>query len=89
MHAADDPDMTWATRTQSIRIADRVGYSHAFLQSTGQHTGEVPFAKGVVTDLVTIGGQTLAVVDWDTPELPERVHVANLARVDSRQFGAD
>lgn len=79
--------MTWAERTQAIKIGDRVGYSHAFLQSTGQHTGPVPFAKGTVTDLVPFGSATLAIVDWDTPDIPDRVNVANLARVGSLSYG--
>jgi hypothetical protein len=79
--------MAWAERTQSIKIGDKVGYSHAFLKSTGQHTGSVPFAKGTVTDLVTFGSATLALVDWDTPDMPERVNVANLARVGSLAYG--
>ncbi len=79
--------MNWASRTHSIRIGDRVGYSHAFLKSTGQFTGPVPFAKGKVTDLVGFGGLTLAIVAWDTPDMPERVNVANLARVGSLSYG--
>jgi hypothetical protein len=79
--------MAWADRTQAIRIGDQVGYSHAFLKSTGQHTGIVPFARGKVTDLTVFGSATLAIVAWDTPDMPERVNVANLARVGSLAHG--
>lgn len=73
--------MNWAARSQPIQVGDRVCYSKRFLQSTGQYTGDVPFARGTVTALVPLGSTTLAEITWDTPELPERVNVANLSRV--------
>ncbi len=79
--------MTWAARVKPIRVGDIVGYSHAFLNSTGQYTGDVPRAKGKVTDLVAAGPLILAIVEWDTPDMPERVNVANLARVGSLAYG--
>jgi hypothetical protein len=36
---------------------------------------------------VTFGRLTLAIVNWDTPGMPERVNVANLARVGSLAYG--
>ena len=59
-----------------------MGYSKAFLQSTGQYTGDVPFARGQVTALHPVGSETLlAEIEWDRPDLPPRVNVRNLSTV--------
>lgn len=80
--------MNWADRTRPIQVGDQVGYSHAFLKSTGQHTGDAPRAKGKVVDLVKVGDRlTLALIDWDTPDMPRRVSTANLARVGTLAYG--
>jgi hypothetical protein len=71
--------MSWANRTRPINVGDTVAYSKAFLQSTGQYTGDVPHARGKVTALVPIGTETiLAEIDWNTPDIPARVNVKNL-----------
>ncbi|WP_254509547.1 hypothetical protein [Anatilimnocola floriformis] len=71
----------WAKRQAEIQVGDRVCYSQRFLQSTGQYTGDVPFARGIVTALVPLGSIMLAEIDWQNDELPARVNVANLSRV--------
>ncbi|MDZ4858036.1 MAG: hypothetical protein SGI88_03565 [Candidatus Hydrogenedentes bacterium] len=73
--------MTWTKRVQTINEGDQVAYSAAWLRSTGQYTGDVPFARGVVKKLVPLGQTTLAEVDWGNPDIPSRVNVANLSRV--------
>lgn len=52
--------MSWAERVPKIAVGDRVCYRRAFLQSTGQCTGEAPFARGVVLDIVRLGEVELA-----------------------------
>ena len=52
--------MTWAKHTLPIQIGDEIAYSAAFLNNTGQHTGEAPFARGTVTNLVPLGATMLA-----------------------------
>ena len=70
----------WAERTSSVKVGDIVGYSKAFLQSTGQYTGDVPFARGKVLALRTIGTETiLAEIEWDKPDIPNLVNVRNLS----------
>jgi len=70
----------WRTRSQPIQVGDIVGYSKAFLQSTGQYTGDAPFARGKVTSLHPLGTETiLAEIEWDKPDLPSRVNVRNLS----------
>lgn len=72
----------WTERTAAIQVGDQVGYSKAFLQSTGQHTGDVPHARGKVVELVPVGGALmLAEIEWDRPGLPPRVNVNNLSTV--------
>ncbi len=70
-----------------IKVGDKVGYSHDWLRSTGNHTGPIPFARGVVIELAELSpGCTLARVDWNDPDIPARVHVGNLARVGSAKW---
>lgn len=80
--------MTWTERTKPIAVGDQVAMTAAFLRSTGQYTGDVPHAKGIVASLVPLGSITLAEIDWDTPDMPRRVAVANLCLIGSREYGA-
>ena len=69
----------WQDRTRPVQVGDTVGYSKAFLQSTGQYTGDAPFARGKVLALQPLGQDTiLAEIEWDKPDLPARVNVRNL-----------
>jgi hypothetical protein len=78
----------WTKRTQPIKVGDTVGYSKQFLQSTGQYTGDAPFARGKVTELLSLGSDTvLAEIDWDRPDLPPRVNVKNLSTIKQIQLG--
>ena len=79
---------TWRERSQPIQVGDTVGYSKQFLQSTGQYTGDVPFARGKVTALLPLGSETvLAEIEWNSPDLPPRVNVKNLSTVKQIQLG--
>jgi hypothetical protein len=71
----------WTERVAEIKAGDTVAYAKAWLKSTGQYTGDTPRARGVVKTIEPVGGLRLAVIAWDTPELPERVNVKNLIRV--------
>ncbi len=68
-----------------ITVGSHVCYSAAFLRSTGMYTGPIPFAKGKVTAVEDLG-PGLAVIDWDTPDVPERVLVTNLKIVGEREL---
>lgn len=66
----------------SVNVGDRVAYSVQFLRSIGCTTGDMPQARGVVTELKPLGGSTtLAAIAWDSGDFPSRVNVANLAKV--------
>jgi len=77
--------MGWTKRTAAIQTGDTVAYSKQFLQSTGQLTGDTPFARGKVTGLTTLGSLVLAEIAWegsaDRADLPGKVNVKNLSRV--------
>ena len=68
-------------RKHEIAVGDKVGYSRAFLKSTGMFTGDIPRAKGIVTKLEPLGNNALATINWDLPDIPKRVLAGNLARV--------
>lgn len=71
-----------------LTVGDKVAYSAAWLRSTGQQTGDVPFARGVIKGFQSIGSTTIAVVDWDR-DMPPKVNVKNLARVGGARFSAN
>lgn len=64
-----------------IAVGDRVQYSKSFLQSTGQLTGDVPHAKGTVSDIKAIGKKSLVTVDWGNENVPPRVLADNLSKL--------
>jgi hypothetical protein len=73
--------MEWTKRTSAVEVGETVAYSKRFLQSTGQLTGDAPFARGQVTALTTLGSIVLAEITWaDDAQLPARVNVKNLVR---------
>jgi hypothetical protein len=70
----------WKERVSAIKVGDTVGYSKAFLQSTGQIAGDTPFARGTVVALHPLGTETmLAEIDWHGAEQPRKVNVYNLS----------
>ena len=74
----------------ALQIGDKVAYSAAYLQSTGQYTGDVPFARGVVTGFEKLGfTMRVARVAWDCEDCAGRVIETNLAKVGSRAMSAD
>jgi hypothetical protein len=55
-----------------FQVGDLVQYSRQFLQSTGQYTGPIPFAKGQIIDMKQLSGETtIATIKWQSP--PELV----------------
>jgi len=62
-----------------MKIGDRVKYSREFCQSIGCYTGEIPFARGVITEITNLGETKLARILWNGPDtLPNRVNITNL-----------
>jgi hypothetical protein len=66
-----------------IKVGDRVGYRVAFLRSIGMSHSAMARAKGSVIALESLGAAQVAVVEWDTPDMPARVLDQNLARIGS------
>lgn len=66
-----------------LKTGDVVGYSAAFLRSTGMYTGEEPGMRGTVKGFEDISqGFVLAIVDW-TGHGVRKVNCKNLAKVGS------
>ena len=75
-------EMDWKTRTHPLKPGDKVAYSTRFLQSISAYTGDLPFARGVIRSIDTLSAETqIAEIDWNTPDIPARVNVANLCRI--------
>jgi len=66
-----------------LTIGDRVAYSVQFLKSIGMSHSNMAFAKGKITYLNAISlNFILATIQWEGgAEMPEKVAVANLAKV--------
>jgi hypothetical protein len=64
-----------------LKVGDRVAYSRAFCQDTGQQTGDIPFARGVIESFESIGETALAIINWNDPNIPEKVNVKNLVNM--------
>ena len=75
---------SWTQRTSGISVGDRVAYKASFLRSTGQTTGDVPFARGVVESVKDYGGMSIANVNWNDPEIPSKVNTKNLSKITER-----
>jgi hypothetical protein len=81
--------MSWEGRARALQVDDTVAYTPAWLRSTGTYSGDLPQAKGKVLGLQAISPDvTLAEIEWDRPNLPAKVNVRNLCRVNSRGYGA-
>ena len=66
---------------RAIQVGDKVAYSVQWLRSTGQVAGDAGHARGTVEAIDTYSaGFTLARIKWNC-DMPERVHVNNLAVV--------
>lgn len=72
---------------RDVSVGDRVKYSAHFLRSIGVYSGPMAHAVGKVNQVVGSGpGLTLAYVDWGGADLPDRVNVNNLVRVQDLPF---
>ncbi|QDU20588.1 hypothetical protein [Urbifossiella limnaea] len=63
-----------------ITVGARVKYRRTFLQSISCFTGPLPYARGRVVDITSLGKDILlARIAWDgLGNVPERVNAANL-----------
>ncbi len=65
--------------SNNIGIGDLVRYRAEFLRSIGCYTGDMCFARGMVTALKPFGDAVvLASVDWDKDDIPSKVITHNL-----------
>jgi hypothetical protein len=64
----------------NVAIGDKVAYSVQFLKSIGASHSDMAHARGEVTAVDIFGGLVLARIKWNA-DMPERVNVANLAKV--------
>lgn len=69
----------------TIQVGDRVAYTHAWLRNTSTFSGPFPRARGTVAKLIQLGSITLAEIDWNDSDIPDRVNTANLCKV--TEFG--
>lgn len=64
-----------------LKPGDRVAYSVQWLDSISCRTGDLPAARGTVTNVEKFGSRQLVTVDWGHPDLPVKVLACNLAKV--------
>ena len=64
---------------KNLKVGDIVKYSSQWLRSAGIFTGDICFASGRIIALEPLGKtSTLAVIDWQNPNIPDRVLTSNL-----------
>lgn len=78
--------MSWQARTAKIQVGDPVRYSPDFLASIREGSGSaMRKGRGVVTEILTPDQPyARAVIEWDDPELPQKVALSNLSKVQER-----
>jgi hypothetical protein len=69
------------SKTPEFVVGDNVAYSVQWLRSVGMRQSHLAHARGVVTEVKPFGSTSLARIDWNDTDVPERVNVANLAHV--------
>ncbi len=74
---------------KALQIGDNVAYSANFLRSIACYTGDMPSARGIVTDIKPLGERSLLTVNWDNEDIPSKVISANLAKVGSAAMSAN
>jgi hypothetical protein len=74
-------------KDEEMKIGDHVGYSAKFLRSVGALTGELPFLRGVITEITDYSSMSVASVDWGNET--GRVNVKNLAKVGTAAMNAN
>ncbi len=66
----------------TVQPGDKVAYSVQFLKNIGMSHGEMAHARGVVMEVKSYSSTLqLAVIDWQGWDGPDKVNVANLAKV--------
>ena len=66
----------------TVAIGDKVAYSVQFLRSIGMSHSDMSRGRGTVTAIQPFGDSNqLVTINWDNPELPNKVLAANLAKV--------
>jgi hypothetical protein len=69
-----------------VKVGDRVAYTREFCRNTGQRTGDVPFARGVVQAMDGDPSFSIASVRWEGAgvygEYLARINAKNLIRAD-------
>ncbi len=63
-------------------IGDQVRFSSEFCRNVGIYTGQIPLARGMITNINKVGNINLATIDWNYKEdVPNRINVLNLEKV--------
>ncbi len=72
-----------------LQIGDNVAYSATFLRSICCFTGDLPHARGIITDIKPVGERQLITVDWDCEDIPGKVISGNLAKCGTAGMSAN
>lgn len=66
-----------------MNAGQRVKYSTQWLKSIGCYTGELPFARGTIDSIQSVGQRLkLATIVWDgiQNDVPNKVNIVNLEK---------
>lgn len=69
-------------KAPNLQVGDKVAYSVQFLRSIGQSHSDMAHGRGIVTEVKKYSDTlTLVSINWQGADLPNKVNVANLAKV--------
>jgi len=78
-------DLIQESKMPDIKVGDKVRYTVKFLRSTGEYTGAIPHARGIVKKLEPLGrgpdAILIATIDWGNPDVPDKVNIMNLEKI--------
>lgn len=85
---SENESLRESRQQRKLSIGDPVRFSAKWLRGTGQYTGPVPHAKGIITDIEPGKGIVLATVDWgkSSKDVPAKVLISNLVHEDDVKF---
>jgi len=84
----DDQRIHTVEPQDRIGLGDTVAYAQAFLDRHSQYSNAMPTAQGTVKALHRLqGGTVLADIAWNKPNLPKRVNIKNLTKVEALPLG--
>ena len=75
-------------RVSKFKVGTKVKLTDEYLRDSGMMLGDYGFARGIITEILSPDKPyARAQIEWDTPDMPDRVILSKLAVVPERSRG--